>query len=87
MNARVLPQYSEYRSGTLFIATINTTGLSGRWIVLVSSLGSYSMQVLGEGELTFLSEVVTMRPNDTDDINDLKPLAGKQLYMYLMVLT
>ena len=78
-NATDLPQYSEYRSNTLYIATINTTDstLSGRWTISLNSQGSYSIQVLGEGELTFLSDVVTMRPNATDDINDLKPLVGK----------
>ena len=67
-----------YRSSTLFIATVNTTGpmLSGRWTVRLTSQASYTIQVLGEGELTFLSNVVTIRPNATDDINDLKPLAG-----------
>ena len=78
-----MPQYSEYRSNTLYIATINTTDstLSGRWTIALTSQGSYSIQVLGEGELTFLSDVVTLRPNATDDINDLKPLAGNKLML------
>ena len=80
-DATVLPQYNAvYRSSTLFIATVNTTDpmLSGRWTVRLTSQVSYTIQVLGEGELTFLSNVFTIRPNTTDDINDLKPLAGKR---------
>ena len=74
-----MPQYSEYRSNTLYIATVNTTDstLSGQWTIALTSQGSYSIQVLGNGELTFLSDVITIRPNATDDINDLKPLVGK----------
>ena len=81
MNATILPQYSEHaRSDTLYIATINTTDSAfyGQWTITLSSQGSYSIQVLGDGELIFLSEIITVRPSAAaDDINDLKPLVGK----------
>lgn len=78
-NATSLSQYSEYRSGTLFIASINITDptLYGQWTISLMSQGSYCIQILGDGELTFSTEVITTHPNTTDDINDLKPLVGK----------
>ena len=41
--------------------------------------------MLGDGELTFLSDVITIRPNATDDINDLKPLVGKNFNHHRML--
>lgn len=80
-NATLLTQYTQYaNSDTLFIAAItieNTSTLFGRWEIDVESQGSYHIQILGDGELTFSTDLITTHPNTTDDINDLKPLEGK----------
>jgi len=79
IDATALAQYSEvHSSNTLYIATINVTNSAfyGQWALVLTSQGPYSIQVLGDGELTFLSEITVTHPNITDDINDLKPLEG-----------
>ena len=72
-------QYSlSKNSSSLYIATINVANstLYGWWRTTVSSLGTYSIQVLGNGELTFVSKIITANPVSGDDINDLKPVGG-----------
>ena len=78
-NARSLVQYSvSHNSSSLYIATINTPDsmLYGQWTVTLESMGTYSIQVLGNGEQTFISKMITANPSSGDDIDDLKPLGG-----------
>ena len=74
-------QYTQYaNSDTLYTAGItieNNDTLFGRWEIDVESQGPYHVQILGDGELTFSTDLITTHPNTTDDINDLKPLVGK----------
>lgn len=75
-----MTQYLEHtRSNALYIATINIDDpvLYGQWTITIASQGSYCIRVLGDGELTFVTDIITTHPNTTDDINDLKPLIGK----------
>ena len=74
-------QYREYaRSDTLYIAGItidSNSALFGQWEIEVESQGAYHVQILGNGELTFSTDLITTHPNTPDDINDLKPPVGK----------
>lgn len=78
-DAASLVKYSvSHNSKSLYIATLDITDttLYGQWTVTVESVGAYRIQVLGNGELSFISKIITATSNG-DDINDLKPLGGK----------
>jgi len=62
-----------------YIAVINITDASlfGQWTITLTSLGPFSIHVMGDSELMFISELVYTNPSGMDEINDLKPLVGK----------
>jgi len=81
-DATALVQYSvSVNSSSLYIATVNTTDstMYGQWTITLTSQGTYSIQVLGDGELTLISKIITANPSNNDDIDDFKPLGGKML--------
>lgn len=67
-----------FGSRSLYIATIDATNslFCGQWTISLESLGTYSIQALGNNELTFISKIITANPRSDDDIDDLKPLGG-----------
>ena len=80
IDASTLMQYSiSLESVATYIAVVNITdaSLSGQWTITLTSQGSYSVHVMGNSELMFTSELIYTNPSGMDEINDLKPLAGK----------
>jgi len=80
INASTLMEYSiSLESLSTYIAVINITDTSlfGQWTITLTAQGPYSIHVMGDSELMFISELVYTNPSGMDEINDLKPLVGK----------